>query len=76
MEEVYRKNYSVYILAGAQLKIPYSGSKRVKIYELEEALIAASRVANRYRGQAVILEYTAPYETRIVEVVDGKVEGI
>lgn len=72
-EETY-PNYSVYIQSGGQLKIPYSLSKRVKIYDLNEARVAACNVSNRYkqRVDVLILKYTGLYDCGIVQFVSRK----
>lgn len=68
-EETY-PNYSVYIQGGGQLKIPY-GRKRVKIYDLNEARVAACNLSNRYkqRVDVLILKYTGPYDCGIVQFI-------
>lgn len=62
-------SYSVYYIEGGTLKIPYSASKRVQIDTLDEARHAAANVALRYKADTVIVLFTAPFRTRIVEVV-------
>ena len=71
-EETY-PNYSVYIQGGGQLKIPY-GRKRVKIYDLNEARVAACNVSNRYkqRVDVLILKYVGPYDCGIVQIINRK----
>lgn len=68
-EETY-PNYSVYIQGGGQLKIPY-GRKRVKIYDLNEARVAACNLSNRYkqRVDVLILKYIGPYDCGIVQFI-------
>lgn len=70
-EETY-PNYSVYIQYGGQLKIPNSSRKRVKIYDLTEARVAACNVSNRFRQMVdvLILKYTGPYDCGIVQVIN------
>lgn len=72
-EETY-PNYSVYMQVGGQLKIPYSLSKRVKMYDLNEARVAACNVSNRYKQKVdvLILKYTGPYDCGIVQVINRK----
>lgn len=74
-EETY-PNYSVYIQDGGQLKIPY-GRKRVKIYDLNEARVAACNVSNRYkqRVDVLILKYTGPYDCGIVQFIGREKDG-
>lgn len=75
-EEIY-PNYSVYIQDGGQLKIPYSSRKRVKIYDLNEAWVAACNVSNRYkqRVDVLILKYTGLYDCGIVQFIGRKEKG-
>ena len=72
-EETY-PNYSVYMQDGGQLKIQYSSRKRVKIYDLNEARVAACNVSNRYkqRVDVLILKYTGPYDCGIVQIINRK----
>lgn len=63
-------NYSVYMVEAGQLKIPYRASKRVLLYDLDEARHAAVHATIRYKQQSVIMEYSAPYKAKIVEIVN------
>lgn len=65
-------NYSVYLQEGGQLKKPYSTSKRVLIFDLNEARLAAARCFNRYKGtvDVLILRYDNLYDATIVQVIN------
>lgn len=70
-------NYSVYIQSGGQLKKPYRLSKRVEIFEREEALHAAVKAWNHYNGHedVVVLRFDRPYTATIVHFINRKEDG-
>ena len=70
-------SYSVYIQTGGQLKKPYGHyglAKRVEIFEKEEALHAAVKIWNHYKGNVdvVVLRFDRPYKSTIVHCVNRK----
>lgn len=68
-------NYSVYIQQGGQLKLPYSTSKRTKIYDILDARVAMANVFNKYKGgvDVVLLRYDAPYDCTITQIINKTV---
>lgn len=78
-EETY-PNYSVYIQDGGRLKKPYGHygpSKRVEIFEKDEALRAAVKVWSYYNGNVdvVILRFDRPNTSTIVHFINRKEDG-
>ena len=64
-------SYSVYLQVGGQLKNPLNYSKRVQIFELEEAQKAAHNCWERYKRKedVLILRFDAPYRATIVQLL-------
>lgn len=79
-------NWSVYIIEDTMLKLPYRASKRVEIYDYNEAILAAKNVWKKYNStkfkgslqpeeiQAVVVEYSAPYRSRIKAVISNPID--
>ena len=72
MEKNTYPSYSVYLQDGGQLKHPYTLRKRVQIFDWDEALHAAVRCWNKYKGRydVLILRYDAPYTATIVHLIN------
>lgn len=69
-------SYSVYIQRGGQLKNPLSYSKRVQIFELDEAQKAAHNCWEgmyKRKEDVLLLRYDAPYKATIVQLLGKEV---